>query len=174
MAAGRPALEDSQMTFAAVAEIATTQFTTSSRIRVVETEDKFNTEMPQGAGRHVRSARNHCGHGHVQSDRQDDRSQKIVNGWTQQVVDRNKKCCGAKIGHLGILFESQLANIEKLEVAEITLQETIARTTEIVYAEWLDDVARGTPEDPAVDRSSEDAIITASRMLSMAATKVIE
>ena len=73
------------------------------------------------------------------------------DGWTQQVVDRNKKCCGAKSGHLGHLFESQkvsmrrikeFANIEKLEVAEIMLQETIARTTEIVYAGWLDDVAR--------------------------------
>ena len=106
------------------------------------------------------------------------------DGWTQQVVDRNKKCCGAKSGHLGHLFESQkvserrikeLANIEKLEVAEIMLQETIVRTTEIIYAGWLDDVARRTPEDSAADRSSEDAIITASRiMLSMAATNVIE
>ena len=44
MAAGRPAPEDSQMTLAAVAESATTQSTTSSKIRVVETEDQFNTE----------------------------------------------------------------------------------------------------------------------------------
>ena len=29
------------------------------------------------------------------------------DGWTQQVVDRNKKCCGAKSGHLGHLFELQ-------------------------------------------------------------------
>ena len=28
------------------------------------------------------------------------------DGWTQQVVDRNKRCCGAKRGHLGHLFES--------------------------------------------------------------------
>ena len=50
------------------------------------------------------------------------------DGWTQQVVDRNKKCCGAKSGHLGFLFESQkvsvrrikkFANIEKLGVTEI-------------------------------------------------------
>ena len=70
------------------------------------------------------------------------------DGWTQQVVDRNKKCCGAKSGHLGLLFESQqvsmrrtkkFANIKKLEVAEIMLQETIARATEIVFAGWLDD-----------------------------------
>ena len=121
------------------------------------------------------------------------------DGWTQQVVDRNKKCCGAKRGHLGHLFESQtvserqikeLANIEKLEVTEIMLQEARAQATEIVHAGWLDDAAKGTPEDPAADRSSEDATqvtapnhedevqatpITASRiMLSMAATKVIE
>ena len=51
------------------------------------------------------------------------------DGWTQQVVNRSKKCCGAKGGHLGHQFESkkvserrikELANIEKLEVAEIT------------------------------------------------------
>ena len=53
------------------------------------------------------------------------------DGWTHQVVNRNKKCCGTKSGHLGHLFESQmvserqikeLANIERLEVAEIMLQ----------------------------------------------------
>ena len=115
-------------------------------------------------------------------------------------MDRNKKCCGAKSGHLGHLFESQkvserqikeLANIEKLEVVEIALQKAIAKATEIVYAGWLDDAAKGTPEDPAADRSSVDATqvnapdhedevhattpITASRITpSMVATKVIE
>ena len=73
------------------------------------------------------------------------------DGWTQQVVDWNKKCRGAKSGHLGHLFESQkvserrikeLANIEKLEVAEITLQEARAQASEIVCARWLDDVLR--------------------------------
>ena len=58
------------------------------------------------------------------------------DGWTQQVVDRNRKCCGTKSGHLGHLFESQmvserqikeLVNIEKLEVTEIMLQEAIAQ-----------------------------------------------
>ena len=87
------------------------------------------------------------------------------DGWTKQVVDRNKKCCGVKSGHLGHLFESQevserrikeLVNIAKLEVAKITLQEATAQATEIVYARWLDDAARGTPEDPAAV-SSEDA-----------------
>ena len=53
--------------------------------------------------------------------------------------------------------------------------EARAQATEIVYAGWLDEAAKGTPEDPAADRSSEDATITPSRiMLSMAATKVIE
>ena len=102
------------------------------------------------------------------------------DGWTQ-VVDRDKKCCGAESGHLGHLFESQmegekqikeLANMEKLEEAEIMLQEAIARTTEIIYAGWLDDVARRTPEDLTADRGSEDATITASRIMwSMAATR---
>ena len=46
MAAGRPA-PDSQMTLAAVAESATTQSTTSSRIRVVQTEDQFNIECDE-------------------------------------------------------------------------------------------------------------------------------
>ena len=69
----------------------------------------------------------------------------------------------------------ELANSEKLEVAEIMLQEARAQATETVCAGWLDDAAKGTPEDPATDRSSEDGTITASRiMLSMAATKVIE
>ena len=72
------------------------------------------------------------------------------DGWTQHVVDRNKKCCGAMSGHHGHLFESQmvserqikeLANIEKLEVAAIVLQEATAQTTEIIYAGWLDDDA---------------------------------
>ena len=83
----------------------------------------------------------------------------------------------------------ELANIEKLEVAETMLQEARAQATEIVNARWLDDVARRTPEDPAAVRCREDATrvnaldhegavqaatpFTASRViLSMAATKV--
>ena len=78
------------------------------------------------------------------------------DGRTQQVVDWNKKRFEAKSGHLEHLFESQkvsedrikeLANIEKLEVAEITLQEARALGSEIVHVGWLDDLARGTPED---------------------------
>ena len=65
------------MTLAAVAESATTQSTTSSRIRVVETEDQFNTECHKVLASMFRSARNHCGHGHVRSDRSDDRSRRL-------------------------------------------------------------------------------------------------
>ena len=47
----------------------------------------------------------------------------------------------------------ELANIEKLEVAEpIQLQEARAQSLEIVCGKWLDD-AKGTPEDPDAVRS---------------------
>ena len=59
----------------------------------------------------------------------------------------------------------ELANTEKLVVAEIMLQKARARGWEIVYVKWLDDAARGTPEDPDAVRSSEDAIITTSRIM---------
>ena len=36
----------------------------------------------------------------------------------------------------------ELANIEKLEVAEITLQEARAQATQIGYAGWLDDAGK--------------------------------
>ena len=84
----------------------------------------------------------------------------------------------------------ELANIEKLEATDITLQEARVQATEIVYARWLDDVARRVPEETAATKSSDDATqdnapdhedevqattpITASRIaLSMAVTKVI-
>ena len=79
------------------------------------------------------------------------------DGWTQQGVDWNKNRSGAKSGHFGQLLEPQkvsedrtkeLANIEKLNVAEITLQEARAQGSEIVHVGWLDDAARGTPQDP--------------------------
>ena len=182
-AAGRPAPEDSRMRVAAVAESATTESTTSSGIREMETEDQFNIECHKLlAGKFDRHGTivdmDTCGAIVLTIDPED------RDGWTQQIVDRNKKCCGAKRGHLGHLIESQmlsegqikeLKNIEKLEVAEIMLQEAIVQTTEIIYAGWLDDVARRTPEDITAGRSSEDATITASRiMLSMAAMKVTE
>ena len=164
MAAGGPA-PDSQMTLAAVSESATPQSTTSSRSRVVQTEDQFNIEC------HKELASRSGWHGTIEDM---DTCGAIVliidpedrDGWIQQVVNRNKKCCGAKSGHLGHLFESQkvserrikeLANIEKLGVAEITMQEAKAQTSEIVCARWLDDVARRPPEDAAAVKSSEDA-----------------
>ena len=73
--------------------------------------------------------------------------------WTERVTDWDKKY-GAKSGNLldtqkvceGRLRE--LANIEKLEVAEpVQLQEARAQNLEIFYGKWLDDV-KGTPEDP--------------------------
>ena len=163
-----------QVTLAAVAESETTQSTTSSRIREMEIEDPFNIECHKLLAGFFLDR-----HGTIVDM---DTCEAIVltidpeecDGLTQQVVDRNKKCCGTKSGHLGHLFESQmvsekqikeLANIEKLEVAEVVLQEAIAQTTEIIYAGWLDDVARRTPEDLTANRSSEDAVITASRIM---------
>ena len=84
---------------------------------------------------------------------------------------------------------NELASIKRLEVAEITLQKARAHASEIVYARWLDDAARGTLEDPAAVRSSVDAtqvnvpdhedevqatppITASSIILSMAATKI--
>ena len=117
------------------------------------------------------------------------------DGRSQQVVDWSKK--RSESGHLGHLCESQkvsesrimeLANAEKLEVAEMTLQEARAQGSEIVHVGWLDDAARGTPEDPDAVRSRMDAtqvntydredvvqatlpIKASSIMLSSAATK---
>ena len=94
MVAGRPA-PDSQMTLAAVAESATTQSMTSSTIRVVETEDQSNMECQK-----VLASRSDwhgtiadmdtCGAIVLTTDPED------CDGWSQQVVDRDKKCCGAK------------------------------------------------------------------------------
>ena len=69
-------------------------------------------------------------------------------------------------------------------MAEITLQRARAQRSEIVYVRWLDDAARGTPEDPDAVKSRVDATqvntygvqatlsIKASRIIvSIAATK---
>ena len=79
--------------------------------------------------------------------------------WTQRVIDWDKKYYGAKSGTLldtQKVYEGrlrELANIEKLEVAEpIMLQEARIKGLEIVYGKWLDDV-KGTPEDPDAVRS---------------------
>ena len=77
-------------------------------------------------------------------------------------VDWNKNRSGAKSGNLGHLSESQkvsedrtkeLVNTEKLDVAGIALQEARAQGSEIVHVGWLDDAARGTPQDPDAVRS---------------------
>ena len=121
----------------AVAESATTQSTTSSWIGEMDTEDQFKLLAGIFDQHGTIVDMDTCG-AIVQTVDPEDR-----DGWTQQVVDRNKKCCGAKSGHLGHLFESQmvserqikeLSNIEKLEVAEIMLQEVIAQTIKIIYA----------------------------------------
>ena len=103
MAAGRLAPEDSQLTLAEVAESATTQPTTSSRIRVVEIEDQFNTgchEVLAGIFDRHETIADMDTYGAIvlMTDPED------CDGWTQQVVDRNKKCCEAKSEHLGHLF----------------------------------------------------------------------
>ena len=95
MAAGRPAPEDSRTRVAAVAESATTQSTTSLTIRVVETEEQSNIECHKLLvgifDRHGTIADvDTCGMIVLTIDPED------RDGWTQQVVDRNKKCCGAK------------------------------------------------------------------------------
>ena len=87
MTAGRPAPEDSCMRVAAVAESATTQSTTSSTIRVVETEDQSNIECQE-----VLASRSDW-HGTIADM---DTCGAIVlttdpegcDGWTQHVVDR--------------------------------------------------------------------------------------
>ena len=76
-------------------------------------------------------------------------------------MDRNKKCCGAKSGHLGHLFESQMVS-ERNHVAgghSSKNRDHLRR----VAASW-------TLEDLTADRGSEDAIITAKDHV----TKVIE
>ena len=98
------------MMVAAVSESSTTQSTTSSTIRVAETEGQSNTECQKVLA--SRSDR----HGTIADM---DTCRAIVlttdpegcDGRTQQVVDWNKKCGGAKSGHIGHLFESQKVSI---------------------------------------------------------------
>ena len=84
------------MTLAAVAESSTTQSTTSSRIRVVETEDQSNIECNKVlagiSDRHGTIAdMDTCGAIVLMTDPED------CDGWTQQVVDRNKKCMWSQV-----------------------------------------------------------------------------
>ena len=94
MAAGGFSTVDIQMMMVAVAESATTQSTTSSTIRAVETEDQSNIECQK-----VLASRSDW-HGTI-ADMDTCRAIDMTtdpedcSGWTEQVVDRNKKCCGA-------------------------------------------------------------------------------
>ena len=131
MAAGRPAPEVGNVAVATVAESSTTQPTTRSTIRETETGDqprkrrlRVLASRPDQIGADVNACT--CMTSVLAAGPED------RDGWTQQVVDWNKKRFEAKSRHLGHLFESQkvsedrikeLANVEKLEVAEITLQE---------------------------------------------------
>ena len=81
-------------------------------------------------------------------------------------MDRSKKRPGAKSGHLGHLFEPQkvsedrtkeLANTEKLDVAEIKVQKARAQGSQIVYVRRPDDAARGTLEHLDAVRNRVDA-----------------
>ena len=127
LAAGRPALEDSNVAVETVAESSTTQPTTRSTIRETETGDQSRdktSEATKPDRTRVDVYACTC-RTIVLAAGPEDR-----DGWTQQVVDWNKECPGAESGHLGHLFESQkvsesrikeLAKNEKLEVAEINV-----------------------------------------------------
>ena len=125
------------MVVVTVAESSTTQPTTRSTIRETEIGDQSRDKrqrVPASRPDRTRVDVNACMcMTIVLAAGPEDR-----DGWTQQVVDWSKKCLGAKSEHLGLLFDPQkvsedrikeLANIEKLEVAETTLQE--ARPTKM-------------------------------------------
>ena len=163
MAAGRPAPEVGNVAVATVAESSTTQPTKRSTTRETETGDQSRDKRQRVLASRpdrIRVGVNACTCRTIVLTT----DPKDRDGWTQQVVDRNKKCYGAKSGHLGHLFEEQklsedrtkeLANIEKLDVAEITLQKARTQGLEIVYVRWLDDAARGTLEDLDAVRNSD-------------------
>ena len=156
LAPGRPALEDVNM---GAAESSAAQ-PTSSAVRTLETEDDGSAKLQRlMAGMPILHE--------TDVDVNVDAHKMVVlaampndqGQWTQRVIDLDKKYYGAKSGtfldsqkvYEGRLRE--LANIEKLEVAEpVQLQEARAQSLEIVYGKWLDD-AKGTPEDPDAVRS---------------------
>ena len=155
-AAGGPAPEDVNM---GAAESSAAQ-PTSSVVRTLETEDDGSAKRQRlMAGMPILHETdvdvNVDAHKMVVlAAMPDDQGQ-----WTQRVIDWDKKYYGAKSGTLldtQKVYEGrlrELANIEKLEVAEpIQLQEARAQSLEIVYGKWLDD-AKGTPEDPDAVRS---------------------
>ena len=120
-AAGRPAPEDANME---AAESSAGQ-PTSSVVRTLEAEDDTSAKRQRSTW--TRTSWSFC------RRCPDDQGQ-----WTQRVIDWDKKYHGAKSGNLldpqevceGRLRE--LANIEKLEVAEpIQLQESRAQNPEL-------------------------------------------
>ena len=149
-AAGRPAPEDANMEDA---ESSAAQPTTSV-VRTLEAEDDTSAKRRRlMAGMRILRETgvdvNMDTHKLVVlAPMPDDQGQR-----TQRVIDWDKKYYGAKSGNLldtQKVYEGrlrELANIEKLEVAEpIHLQEARAQNLEIVFGKWLDDVkgdARG-------------------------------
>ena len=119
----------------AVAESATTHSTTSSMIRVVETEDLSNTEchkvLAGTSHRHETIAdMDTCGAIDMMTDCQG------CDGWTQQVVDRNKKCCGTKSGHLGHLFESQKVSERRIKSLRTSIAQQEKSSTPGGWTMW--------------------------------------
>ena len=155
-AAGRPAPEDANVE---AAESSAAQ-PTSSVVRTLEAEDDTSAKRQRlMAGLPILHE--------TDVDVNMDAHQLVVlatmpddqGQWSHQVIDWDTKYYGTKSGNLldtQMVYEgrlSELANIEKLEVAEpIRLQEARAQNLEIVYGKWLDDV-EGTPEDPKAVRS---------------------
>ena len=145
-AAGRPAPEDANME---PAESSAAQ-PTSSVVRTMEAEDNTSAKRQKlMAGMPILHETdvdvNMDAHKLVVLAAMPDDQGK----WTRRVIDWDKKYYGAKSGTLldtQKVYEGrlrELANIEKLEVAEpIQLQEARVKSLEIVYGKWLDDVKR--------------------------------
>ena len=99
---------------ATVAESSTTQPTTRSTIRETETEDQSNAKRqrvlasrPDRHGADVNA--DTCRTIALAADPED------RDEWSRQVADWNKKCSGAKSGHLGLLFESQKVSEDRIK-----------------------------------------------------------
>ena len=108
-AAGRPAPEVGDVVVATA-----TQPMPRSIIRETETEDQSNAkrqrELASRPDRHGADVNADICRTIVLAADPEDRDE-----WTQQVVDWNKKCLGAKSGHLGHLFESQTMSEDRIK-----------------------------------------------------------
>ena len=122
------------MMAAAVAKGSTTQSTTSSTIRVVETEDQSNTEcqkvLASRSDRHGTIADMDTCRAIVPTTGHEDR-----DGWTQQVVDWKKKFRGAKSGHQGHLYESE--KLSERRIKELASIERLASELNITFCDML-------------------------------------